>query len=59
MNEFELIEQWTRSLPGNALVVVGPGDDCAVLDSGQPGRYLLLKTDAVAQGMGAVLAGRA
>jgi thiamine-monophosphate kinase len=49
MNEFELIAQWTRSLPGNASVIVGPGDDCAVLDSGQPGRYLLLKTDAVVQ----------
>jgi len=51
MNEFELIAQWTRSLPGNASVVVGPGDDCAVLESGQPGRYLLLKTDAVVQGI--------
>lgn len=51
MNEFELIAQWTRSLPGNASVVVGAGDDCAVLKSGQPGRYLLLKTDAVVQGI--------
>jgi len=51
MNEFELIAQWTRSLPWNASVIVGPGDDCAVLDSGQPGRYLLLKTDAVVQGI--------
>ena len=51
MNEFDLIAQWTRALPGNASVIVGPGDDCAVLDSGQPGRYLLFKTDAVAQGV--------
>jgi thiamine-monophosphate kinase len=51
MNEFELIAQWTRALPGNASVIVGPGDDCAVLDSGQPGRHLLLKTDAVVQGI--------
>lgn len=51
MNEFELIAQWTRSLPGNSSVIVGVGDDCAVLDSGQPGRYLLLKTDAVVQGI--------
>ena len=51
MNEFELIAQWTRSLPGNASVIVGAGDDCAVLDSGQPGRHLLLKTDAVVQGI--------
>src|SRR5271154_2522573 len=51
MNEFELIAQWTRSLPGNASGMVGAGDDCAVLDSGQPGRWLLLKTDAVVQGV--------
>ncbi len=51
MNEFELIAQWTRCLPGNASVIAGAGDDCAVLDSGQPGRYLLLKTDAVVQGI--------
>jgi thiamine-monophosphate kinase len=51
MNEFELIAQWTRALPGNASVIVGAGDDCAVLDSGQPGRWLLLKTDAVVQGI--------
>jgi thiamine-monophosphate kinase len=51
MNEFELIAQWTCSLPRNASVIVGAGDDCAVLDSGQPGRYLLFKTDAVVQGV--------
>ena len=51
MNEFELIAQWTRSLPSNDLVIAGAGDDCAVLASGQPGRYLLLKTDAVVQGV--------
>jgi len=51
MNEFELIAQWTKSLPGNASVIVGAGDDCAVLDSGQSGRYLLLKTDAVVEGI--------
>jgi thiamine-monophosphate kinase len=51
MNEFELIAQWTRSLPGNDSVVIGPGDDCAVLKSGKADRYLLLKTDAVVQGI--------
>lgn len=51
MNEFELIQRLTRSLPANASVVVGAGDDCAVLQSGQPGRYLLLKTDAVVEGI--------
>ena len=31
MNEFELIQTLTRSLPTNKSVVVGPGDDCAVI----------------------------
>jgi thiamine-monophosphate kinase len=51
LNELELIASLTRSLPGNATVVVGAGDDCAVLDCGQPGRYLLFKTDAVVEGV--------
>ena len=36
---------------GQCLGDCGAGDDCAVLDSGQPGRYLLFKTDAVVQGI--------
>jgi thiamine-monophosphate kinase len=51
MNELELIARLTRSLPANASVVAGAGDDCAVLDCGQPGRYLLFKTDAVVEGV--------
>jgi thiamine-monophosphate kinase len=51
MNELELIACLTRSLPTNGSVVVGAGDDCAVLDCGQPGRYLLFKTDAVVEGV--------
>jgi thiamine-monophosphate kinase len=51
MNEFELISKLTKSLPTNSFVVASAGDDCAVLDSGQPGRYLLFKTDAVVQGI--------
>lgn len=51
VNEFELISKLTKSLPTNAFVVESAGDDCAVLDSGQPGRYLLFKTDAVVQGI--------
>ncbi|MDB6065303.1 MAG: Thiamine-monophosphate kinase [Pedosphaera sp.] len=50
MNEFELINHLTRSLPTNKSVVVGPGDDCAVLDLGLPDRLLLFKTDAVVEG---------
>src|SRR5712672_1117531 len=50
MNEFELIDQLTRSLPGNNPVVRGAGDDCAVLDLGLPDRLILFKTDAVVEG---------
>jgi thiamine-monophosphate kinase len=51
MNEFELIRRLTRSLPANKSVVVGPGDDCAVLDVGLPERLLLFKTDAIVEGV--------
>lgn len=51
MNEFELIAQLTRSLPTNDSVVVGAGDDCAVLECGDPQRQLLFKTDAVVEGI--------
>jgi len=51
MNEFELIEKLTHSLPTNKSVVVGTGDDCAVLDLGLPDKLLLFKTDAVVEGI--------
>ncbi|MGO8675424.1 MAG: thiamine-phosphate kinase [Limisphaerales bacterium] len=51
MNEFELIKRITHSLPTNKSVVVGPGDDCAVLDVGLGDRLLLFKTDAVVEGV--------
>jgi thiamine-monophosphate kinase len=51
VNEFDLIAKLTKSLPTNSSVVASAGDDCAVLDSGQPGRYLLFKTDAVVEGI--------
>ncbi len=51
MNEFELIALLTKSLPTNESVVVGPGDDCAVLECGDPSRQLLFKTDAVVEGI--------
>lgn len=50
MNEFDLIARLTRSLPTNDSVIVGPGDDCAVL-AGGPERDLLFKTDAVVEGV--------
>ncbi len=51
VNEFELIARLTPGLPGNPQVVVGAGDDCAVLDLGVPDRWLLFKTDAVVEGI--------
>lgn len=51
MKEFDLISRLTRSLPTSEAVVVGAGDDCAVLDFGLPDRLLLFKTDAVVEGI--------
>lgn len=51
MNEFELIARLVPGLPGNATVVAGAGDDCAVLDLGLPDRWVLFKTDAVVEGI--------
>ena len=51
MNEFELIARLTKSLPTNQNVLVGAGDDCAVLDFGLPDKLLLFKTDAVVEGI--------
>lgn len=49
MNELELIRLLTRSLPVNASVVTGAGDDCAVLELGVPDKFVLFKTDAVVE----------
>lgn len=51
MNELELIQRLTRALPTNDSLLVGAGDDCAVLDLKIPGQSLLFKTDAVVEGV--------
>jgi thiamine-monophosphate kinase len=51
MNEFELIAKLTHSLPTNKSVVVGAGDDCAVLDLGAVDKLFLFKTDAIVEGV--------
>jgi thiamine-monophosphate kinase len=51
VNELDLIARLTGALPSNSSVVVGAGDDCAVLESGPPDRWLLFKTDAVVEGI--------
>ncbi len=51
MHEFDLIARLKPLLPSNDFVVAGAGDDCAVLDLGDPGHHTLLKTDAVVEGI--------
>lgn len=51
MNEFELIAKLTADLGTGRGVVVGVGDDCAVLDVDSPDQWLLFKTDAVVEGV--------
>lgn len=51
MTEFELIRNLTPLLPTNYFVVVGSGDDCAVLEMGAPDTQTLFKTDAVVEGV--------
>ena len=51
MNEFELIAKLTHSLHSNKSVVVGAGDDCAILDLGVAEKLFLFKTDAIVEGM--------
>ncbi len=51
MNETELITKLTAALPTDDSVHVGPGDDCAVVDLGMIGDYLLFKTDAIVEGI--------
>ncbi|MCX7871838.1 MAG: thiamine-phosphate kinase [Verrucomicrobiae bacterium] len=51
MNELELIESIKPLLPTNESIIVGAGDDCAVLNSGLTDKWLLFKTDAVVEGV--------
>src|SRR5688572_8699056 len=49
MTEFELLARLIPGLPGNAMLVKGAGDDCAVLDLGIPDRLVIFKTDALVE----------
>lgn len=51
MNEFDLIRRLTLRVPGNDQVIVGPGDDCAVVQTPDRGQWLLFKTDAIVEGI--------
>ena len=50
-DELELISQLSAKLLTGDSVVVGAGDDCAVIDAGVPDQWQLHKTDAVVEGV--------
>jgi thiamine-monophosphate kinase len=47
--EDRLLDQLLPSLPHNREVILGAGDDCAVVKSGNPGKLHLLKTDCLVE----------
>jgi thiamine-monophosphate kinase len=49
LGEDRLLEQLLPNLPHNRGVVVGAGDDCAVVKSGKRGELQLLKTDCLVE----------
>lgn len=51
LGEDRLLAQLLPKLPCNASVVVGAGDDCAVVESPGESKLLLLKTDCVVEGI--------
>ena len=51
LGEDRLIAQLVAQLKSRSDVVVGPGDDCAVLKGPAQDRLLLLKTDCVVEGV--------
>ncbi|MCW5558848.1 MAG: thiamine-monophosphate kinase [Verrucomicrobiae bacterium] len=51
MTEFDLIRRLMPLLPTNDFVVVGAGDDCAVLELGASDTQTLFKADAVVEGV--------
>ena len=46
-----LVEQLGDGCDKDEQLVIGPGDDCAVVDLGQANRYQLLKTDSMVEGI--------
>jgi thiamine-monophosphate kinase len=51
LGEDRLLDQLLPSLPRNAGVVLGAGDDCAIVESGKPRLLHLLKTDCLVEGI--------
>jgi thiamine-monophosphate kinase len=51
VGEDRLLEQLLPKLPRNAGVLLGAGDDCAIVESGKRGMLDLLKTDCLVEGI--------
>lgn len=51
VGEDRLLEQLLRNLRRHSGVVLGAGDDCAIVLSGKPGTLELLKTDCLVEGI--------
>ena len=51
LGEDVVVGELTRDLPKDGSVVMGAGDDCAVLEYGRTGYYQLFKTDCLVQGV--------
>jgi thiamine-monophosphate kinase len=49
LGEDRLLDQLLPSLRRNAAVVLGAGDDCAIVESGKPGLLTVLKTDCLVE----------
>lgn len=47
VGEEALVERLIARLPGNADVITGAGDDCAIVRGGSDGQWQLLKTDCL------------
>ncbi len=51
IGEFGLIDQLKELVPAGKKVVAGIGDDAAVLSGWRPGKYLLIATDTIVEGV--------
>jgi len=51
LGEFGLIARMVRAARAGEGVICGIGDDCAVIESGQPGNALLVTTDLLVEGI--------
>jgi thiamine-monophosphate kinase len=51
VGEDRLLDQLLPKLPRNAGVLLGAGDDCAIVESGKRGALDLLKTDCLVEGI--------